>query len=83
MSELVSRSWRKSEKAAFELIQLARVTGDRSLDLSESAIDAIRLKARENDASERTLQLLDGRLELGDEERERLHADSLPRFDRS
>ena len=78
VSELVSRSWRKSEKAAFELIQLARVTGDRSWTYPSLRLTPSGSKQERDDASERTLQLLDGRLELGDEERERLHADSLP-----
>jgi len=79
VKELVPRSWKKSSKVAFELAQLGRMTGDRSLDLSEGCRGALIQKVTDIPEHQRALEILESVVELDSGEQGRLLADSVPR----
>jgi hypothetical protein len=79
VKELVPRSWKKSSKVAFELAQLGRMTGDRSLDLSEACRADLIQKVTDIPEHQRALEILESVVELDSREQGRLLADSVPR----
>ena len=76
--DLVNRSWKHSEKVAFEMGQMGRLTGDRALDLTDSTREALIDKVQSVSESSRALQLLREVVLLNEEEKGKLLADSVP-----
>ncbi|MBS0495934.1 MAG: molecular chaperone DnaK, partial [Proteobacteria bacterium] len=74
----LAQDWRKNEHAMFAAVQIARMTGERTLDLSDTERTRVLDKLRLSGAPERWLALVAQVQELSAEDRQRSLGDSLP-----
>ena len=74
----LAQDWRKNEHAMFAAVQMARKTGERTLDMPDAVRAAVLDKLTASGAPERWLQQVREVVELGTEDRQRSLGDSLP-----
>ncbi|WP_313074490.1 Hsp70 family protein [Melaminivora sp.] len=74
----LAQDWRKNEHAMFAAVQMARLTGERALDMPDAVRAAVLDKLAASGAPERWLQQVREVVELDAEDRQRSLGDSLP-----
>lgn len=78
MSATLAQDWRKNEPAMFAAVQIARMTGERLLDLDEAQRARVLDKLRASGAPERWLAQVAQVQEMNAEDRRLSLGDSLP-----
>ena len=74
----LAQDWRKNEHAMFAAVQMARMTGERTLDLPDTARTAVLDKLRASGAPQRWVAQVEQVQEMSHEDRQRSLGDSLP-----
>ena len=74
----LAQDWRKNEHAMFAAVQIARMTGERTLDLPDTARTAVLDKLRASGAPQRWVAQVEQVQEMSHEDRQRSLGDSLP-----
>ena len=74
----LAQDWRKNEHAMFAAVQMARMTGERTLDLPDTARSAVLDKLRASGAPQRWVAQVEQVQEMSHEDRQRSLGDSLP-----
>ncbi len=74
----LAQDWRKNEHAMFAAVQIARMTGERTLDLPGTARAAVLGKLRASGAPQRWVDQVEQVQEMSREDRQRSLGDSLP-----
>ena len=78
LDALLAQDWRKNEHAMFAAVQIARMTGERTLDLDDAQRARVLDKLQASGAPERWIALVAQVQELSAEDRQRSLGDSLP-----
>ncbi|WP_218242325.1 Hsp70 family protein [Comamonas fluminis] len=78
LNATLAQDWRKNETAMFAAVQMARMTGDRTRDLSEDMRAQVLEKMRTSGAPERWLAMVEQVVQMEAEDQKRSLGDSLP-----
>ena len=74
----LAQDWRRNETAMFAALQMARMTGDRALDLSDETRARVLEKMRASNAPQRWIAMVEQVAPMQAEDRKRSLGDSLP-----
>ena len=78
LNAALAQDWRKLEPAMFAAVQIARMTGDRALDLPDDVRAQVLEKMRASGAPERWIALVEQVVQMDAEDQKRSLGDSLP-----
>ena len=78
LNATLAQDWRKNETAMFAAVQIARMTGDRALDLPDPARAQVLEKMRSAGAPQRWLDMVEQVVQMDAEDQKRSLGDSLP-----
>ena len=74
----LAQDWRKNETAMFAAVQIARMTGDRALDISDAQRTQVLTKLKTSGAPPQWIELVRSVQEMDADDRKRSFGDSLP-----
>jgi len=74
----LAQDWRRNETAMFAAVQMARMTGDRALDLSDAQRALVLERLRGAGAPQRWIDLVEQVQQMDSQDAKRSFGDSLP-----